>query len=229
MSGFVHLVDHSSALLLCVLVTSFLLLESSGIPLLNSTVLLLAGALSSLGSANIFALAICAVLGSITGACIAYYAGLRGGERVLFALTAKLQIDSRKVKFAQQWIADAGVRMIFLSRILPYIRPFACFPAGISHMPFRRFFLAALSGSLLWCVSMLAVGWVLGRKWKLALYIIQFYTLPTILLVVLAVAAFLFFKYGFLRWWRQQKQQKQPEPGMADVSEQVSGEDLLEV
>jgi len=185
---------------------------------------LLAGALSSLGNVNIFVLAVCATLGSISGACIAYYVGLRGGERALFALATKVRIDTRNVQRAQQWVANAGVRMIFLSRILPYIRPFACFPAGISRMPFRRFFLAALSGSLLWCCSILAVGWTLGRKWKLALHIIQVYTLPAILLVLLAVAAFLFVKYGFPRRWRQQKQ-----PGIVDECEQVSGEDLLEV
>lgn len=228
MNGLFHLVDHSSALLLCVLVTSFLLLESSGIPLLNSTILLLAGALSSLGHANIFMLMLCATLGSITGACIAYFVGLRGGEGVLFALATILHIDTRKVQNAQQWVANAGARVIFLSRILPYIRPFACFPAGIAHMPFRRFFLAALSGSLLWCVSMLAVGWALGRKWKEALYIIQVYTLPVILLIVLAVGVFLFVKYSLLRH-RNWKQQKQAEITSSDERELTPGEDLIEV
>lgn len=226
MSDLIHLVDHSSALLLCVLVTSFLLLESSGIPLLNSTVLLLAGALSSLGHANIFALALCATLGSIAGACIAYYVGLRGGERALYALAARLRIDTTKVQKAQQYVAQAGVRVIFLSRILPYIRPFACFPAGISRMPFHRFFLAALSGSLIWCVSMLAVGWALGRKWREALDFIETYTLPTILLVVLAVAVFLFVKYGLLR---RRRRQKRTETTSFDERELTPGEDLIEV
>ena len=226
MNGLLHLVDHSSALLLCVLVTSFLLLESSGIPLLNSTILLLAGALSSLGHANIFVLMLCATLGSITGACAAYFVGLRGGEEVLFALAARLHIETRKVQNAQQWVANAGARMIFLSRILPYIRPFACFPAGISHMPFRRFFLAALSGSLLWCVSVLVVGWALGRKWKEALYIIQVYTLPVILMMVLVVVVFLFVKYGLLRHLRPRKQAALCREEMIETA---SNEDLLEV
>ncbi len=116
--------------------------------------------------------------------------------------------------------------MIFLSRILPYSRPFACFPAGISHMPFRRFFLAALGGSLLWCISMLAVGWALGRKWKEALYIIQVYTLPVILMIVLAVAVFLFVKYGLLRRIRTPKQDM---PLRDEAFKPVSDEDLLEV
>lgn len=81
--------------------------------------------------------------------------------------------------------------MVFVSRMTPYVRPFACFPAGIAYMPFARFFAAALAGSFLWCVAFLYLGWSLGRRWPLALHLIQSYTLPTVGGVLLLIASYI--------------------------------------
>lgn len=191
--GFVvHTLQHISPLLVYTLVTAFLLLESSGIPILNTTLLLCSGALAALGRVNLAILLFVAILGSLLGACSAYGLGRRYGEPLLLRLSRFLRIDEKKVRLAERWFARSGARMIFFSRIIPYIRPFACFPAGISAMSFPRFVLASLLGSTIWCTTCLLVGWTLGPRWREALYLMHFYTLPTIgillaLLVVLIV------------------------------------------
>jgi len=186
------LIHHTNPLWIYMIVGMFLLLESSGVPIVNSTLLLLTGALASLGHLNIFALALASIAGSIAGACLAYVIGWYGGARLLRGAAARLRIDTRKTQLLEKWFHRAGARMIFLSRIIPYIRPFSCFPAGIARMPFRRFFAAAASGSVVWCVGMLAIGWNLGPRWRLALYLMQRYTvLAVVVIVLLAVGYFL--------------------------------------
>ena len=195
----VHLIHNTNPLWIYLIVGVFLLLESSGVPIINSTLLLLTGALASLGHLDIFALAVVSIAGSVTGACLAYAIGRHGGALLLRRAAAKLRIDPRKIEMLERWFQRAGARMIFFSRIIPYIRPFSCFPAGIARMPFRRFFAAAASGSVIWCVGILTLGWNLGRRWKLALSLMQHYTVPVVLVILLLLAVYLLVKITLKR------------------------------
>lgn len=225
MDWLVHLSHHINPLLLCLFVGVMLLLESSGVPILNSSLLLFSGAVASFGHVNIFILALVAIVGSAAGASLAYLIGLRGGKIALQRLTARLCIDPRKIERANRWFSSAGTRMIFFSRILPYVRPFTCFLAGIARMPFRRFFAAALSGSVIWCVAMLSIGWALGRRWREALYLIQVYTLPALGIIALIVVAYLLAKFAIVRRMKSQ----QMAPGQEGDSEDRHSDDLVEV
>lgn len=223
-----------------------LLLESTGIPIANTTLLLFTGALASLGHLNIWVLTIAAILGSILGACIAYILGAQLGRqiflrlKVLFnvlpfippepkarrfrsacltrsvaqsALAGGIQsrtegalegwsfyIDPEKASLSEHWFQKSGLWMVFFSRMIPYVRPFACFPAGISRMPILRFFLAASAGSILWCVGMLYLGWVLGPRWQVALYLVQSYTFPTLGIAAVIIVAYLLIKHTIKRY-----------------------------
>jgi len=222
----IHVFRHTNPIIFYLIVAIILLLESSGIPIANNTLLLFTGALASFGHLNILVLAIVALMGSISGACLAYVIGLRGGRRFLFRVSKRLHIDAQKINKAEGWFHRTGARMIFLSRITPYIRPFACFPAGMTRMPFRHFFVAALSGSILWCVTVLSIGWTLGRNWRVAYSFIQTYTLLTIGLLALAIAAFILIKYAMRR--RQRSQTEAASDEESDIERQDT-RDLLEV
>jgi membrane protein DedA with SNARE-associated domain len=187
-----HLLLHTSPLFICLLVGCVLLLESSGVPILNSTLLLFTGALASLGHLHIVDLTVFAVTGSVIGACVAYYIGKRGGRQVLFRLALLFHLNMTKVDMVEHWFQRSGAWMIFFSRMLPYARPFACFPAGIAQMSFMRFFCCALLGSLIWCVSLLTVGWNLGKRWELAVTAIQQYTVPVLALVAGLIVLYIF-------------------------------------
>ena len=222
----IHVFRHTNPLIFYLIVAVILLLESSGIPIANNTLLLFTGALASFGHLNILVLAIVAIVGSISGACLAYVIGLRGGRRFLFRVSNRLHIDAQKINKAERWFHRTGARMICLSRVTPYIRPFACFPAGMTRMPFRRFFVAVLSGSILWCVTVLSIGWTLGRNWRVAYSFIQTYTLLTFGILALAIAAFFLVKYAIRRHQRNQTQAASGEE--SDIERQAT-RDLLEV
>lgn len=206
MNLLIHASHHINPLLLCLFVGVILLLESSGIPILNTSLLLFAGAVASFGHVNIVVLTLVAIIGSTAGACLAYLIGLRGGEPALRRLMSRLRIDPQKIEKANRWFSNAaGARMIFLSRIIPYVRPFACFFGGIARMPFRRFFIAVLSGSIVWCTAIISVGWSLGRRWREALDLFQTYTLPTLGVIALAVAVFLLARFALNRRLHRQQ------------------------
>jgi membrane protein DedA with SNARE-associated domain len=142
---------------------------------------------------NIVNLALASIVGSVAGACLAYYIGGHGGQQVLLRLASLFHVDTEKIAIVERWFQHSGAWMIFFSRMLPYARPFACFPAGIAQMNFPRFFCAAFAGSTIWCISMLVVGWNLGKRWELAVAAIQQYTLPVLGLIILLLVLYIFF------------------------------------
>ena len=221
-----HLITHLNPLLIYLIVALSLLLESSAVPIVNSTLLLFTGALASLGYLNFWVLAIVAILGSIAGACLAYMIGRRGGRRLFLHLAGVFRVSEQKVEIAESWFQKRGILMIFLARITPYIRPFACFPAGISRMRFERFFLAALTGSIVWCFGLLYLGWALGSRWRLAFDFMRHYTIPTICLLILLIILYFLIKHALKRYspWRLR-----PPSSSSNKEDEHNNSDLLEV
>ncbi len=185
-----HLLLHISPLLIYFIVALALALESSGIPIVNSTLLLFTGALASYSHINVVLLAIVAIVGSVAGACCAYMIGARGGRRVMLRFAFFFHLDRHEVRIFEGWFRKYGIWMVFASRIVPYIRPFTCFPAGFSRTNFTRFFISVTLGSLLWCTTMLYLGWSLGKRWEVALQLIQSYTIPALVLLILLVVLY---------------------------------------
>jgi len=188
----VHFFLHTSPLLIYLIVAVILALESTGIPIVNSTLLLLTGALAAAGYFDILGLAAVSILGSVCGACIAYTISARGGRRVMLRLALLFHLKRHKIRLFERWFQRYGIWMIFASRIMPYIRPFACFLAGLSRISFFRFLVSVTIGSTIWCTSMLALGWFLGRRWELALPLIQRYMMPALCIVALLLGLYCF-------------------------------------
>lgn len=226
MDSIIHFILNASPFLVYLLVALVLLLESSAIPVANTTLLLLTGALASLGHLDISILAVAAILGSISGACLAYLLGFRGGRQVMLSLTTRFRVDPQKIMMAENWFQTAGVWMVFLSRIIPYVRPFASLPCGISHMPFRRFLLAALSGSIVWCIGILSIGWILGPRCLLALNFVKTYTIPAICGLILLIAITVLIQYRVNRFIRSKLSSNAPSQ---DSQEEQNNCDLIEI
>lgn len=178
-------VMHTNPFWIYLIVMLLLAFESSGIPIVNSTLLLFTGALAASGRFNIGILGFVAIIGSIGGACCAYAIGAHGRRRTMLRMALFFRLDRHKIQLFEHWFQRYGIWMVFASRIIPYIRPFTCFPAGFSHTNFTRFFISVTLGSMIWCTTMLYLGWSLGRRWGLALHLIQSYTIPVLVLLAL--------------------------------------------
>src|SRR5579859_8235779 len=112
-----HFFLHANPLLIYLVVALVLMLESSGVPVANNTLLLLTGALATTGHLDIWLLGIFAIVGSCAGASQAYYLGARGGRRILVRVARFFHIKEEKISIAERWFQQSGVWMIFLSRM----------------------------------------------------------------------------------------------------------------
>lgn len=226
MHALTDFIIHANPIMIYMIVAIVLMLESCGVPIVNNTLLLLTGALATLGYLNIWILIPVAIIGSISGACLAYVIGAYGSRTTFLHVATILHIDRQKVDITRSWFQKAGPWMIFFSRMTPYVRPFTCFLGGITHMPFSRFGMAALSGSIIWCVVMLQIGMALGARWHVALFLMQRYTMHSLGVLILGIMLY-FCIARAIKHCIYQRLQKEVNPQVSE-SEQTERE-LLEV
>ena len=66
---------------------------------------------------------------------------------------------------AHEWFEHHGEFAVFASRMLPFVRAFISYPAGIAEMDIKKFSVYSFLGSLVWCFALAYVGFILGRNW----------------------------------------------------------------
>jgi membrane protein DedA with SNARE-associated domain len=74
-------------------------------------------------------------------------------------------LSRHDLDLADRWFSKYGEVIVFVSRLLPAIRTFIAFPAGVARMNLTRFVIYTFAGSLPWCLGLAYVGQKLGEKW----------------------------------------------------------------
>ena len=74
-------------------------------------------------------------------------------------------LSRHDLDLADRWFAKYGEIIVFVSRLLPAIRTFIAFPAGVARMNLPRFIIYTFAGSLPWCLGLAYVGQKLGEQW----------------------------------------------------------------
>jgi membrane protein DedA with SNARE-associated domain len=169
----------------------WLALESCGLPLPNEIVLLAAGSLAGQGLLSPVLLVLVATASSVLGASAAYEIGKRGGRAAVLRYGRYIRLDEHRLDAVERWFERSGAVAIALSRITPFVRTVASFPAGMLQLRYRTFLIAATLGSLVWCTVMVTLGVLLGSNYTVALRLIERYTLPAILVIALLFAGYL--------------------------------------
>jgi len=106
------------------------------------------------------------VLGTMVGSWAAYGVG-RGGRLELFERHgAKLHMGPAQIERADRWFQRYGPPAVLFGRMIPLIRAFVSLPAGIARMPFWRFTVYSLIGTVPWVLGLALAGNALGSEWK---------------------------------------------------------------
>jgi membrane protein DedA with SNARE-associated domain len=140
-------------------------IESACIPLPSEIIMPFAGYLVYKGQFNLWAVGIAGAVGCVVGSWVAYYVGLYGGRPMIEKYGRYILLSRHDLDLADRWFARYGEVIVFASRLLPVIRTFIAFPAGVARMNMTRFTLYTFLGSLPWCIGLAYVGQVLGEQW----------------------------------------------------------------
>jgi len=141
-------------------------IESACIPLPSEIIMPFAGYLVSRGEMNLWGVGIAGAVGCVLGSLVAYWVGMYGGRPVIEKYGRYVLISRQDLELADRWFSRYGEAIIFTSRMLPAVRTFIAFPAGVARMNLTRFIVYTFAGSLPWCLGLAYVGQKLGEKWN---------------------------------------------------------------
>lgn len=140
-------------------------IESACIPLPSEIIMPFSGYLVYTGRFSLWAVSTAGAIGCVVGSLVAYWVGMYGGRPVIEKYGKYVLISLHDLDIADRWFARRGEVIVFASRLLPVIRTFIAFPAGVARMNLPRFVVYTFLGSFPWCMGLAYAGQVLGEQW----------------------------------------------------------------
>lgn len=141
-------------------------IESACIPLPSEIIMPFAGYLVLKGEFTLWGAALAGALGCVVGSVIAYYIGVYLGRDFILKYGRYFLINSKDIDWAERWFKKYGSAAIFFSRLLPVIRTFISFPAGVVRMKMTPFIFYTFLGSYPWCYGLAWLGKKMGENWN---------------------------------------------------------------
>jgi membrane protein DedA with SNARE-associated domain len=141
-------------------------IESACIPLPSEIIMPFSGYLVSTGQMNLWGVAVAGAVGCVLGSLVAYWVGMYGGRPLIEKYGRYILLSHHDLDLADRWFAKYGEVIVFVSRLLPAIRTFIAFPAGVARMNLTKFVIYTFAGSLPWCLGLAYAGQKLGEQWN---------------------------------------------------------------
>ena len=142
-----------------------MLVESCGVPFPSEVTMPVAGLLAATGHLNLVAVIVVGAFANLVGSVIAYWLAARFGEPLLLGPGRYAGIRRHHLEIADGWFQRWGLPAVFFGRMLPVIRTYISFPAGLARVNLPRFSILTFVGALPWCAALTLVGYVLGRNY----------------------------------------------------------------
>jgi membrane protein DedA with SNARE-associated domain len=140
-------------------------IESACVPLPSEIIMPFAGYLAYLHRFNLIWAATAGAIGCNLGSVVAYWIGAKGGRPLVERYGKWVLMSHHDLDRMTRFFESYGAITVLLGRLLPVVRTFIAFPAGIAKMPQLRFHIYTFVGSWPWCYALAYVGMKLGEKW----------------------------------------------------------------
>lgn len=161
--------------------------ESCGFPFPSEVIMPTSGLLASAGHMNLVAAIVAGALANLVGSLIAYGVAARFGEPLLLGPGRYIGIRRHHLELADGWFRRWGLLAVLVGRVLPVIRTYISFPAGLARVELVRFSALTFIGALPWCAALALVGYALGRNYDRVSAPIEKAALVVAALVVIVV------------------------------------------
>lgn len=174
--------------------------ESAGLPISSEIVVPLGGALAAQGTLGLGGTASSLVLvvlvssvANLAGSLIAFYLTRRYGERVVLSRAGRWMGLSRgHLRLANRFFDRFGLWAVFAGRLLPIVRTYISFPAGLSKIGYLRFTLATMAGAIPWNFALAYAGYKLGQHYETVAATLGPFAIPIAIVVVILLG---------VAWW----------------------------
>jgi membrane protein DedA with SNARE-associated domain len=187
--------------------------ESAGLPISSEIVVPLGGALASQGKLNFVLVVFVSSLANLAGSLIAFWLTRRYGERVVLSRAGRrLGMSRGHLRLANRFFGRFGLWAVFIGRLLPIVRTYISFPAGLSKIGYVRFTLATLAGAIPWNLALAYAGLKLGQNYEKVAATMGPFVIPIAIGVVILLG---------VAWWFGRNLGEDEEAAIAEESASV--------
>jgi len=141
--------------------------ESCGVPFPSEVVMPTGGLLAATGHipGGLVAVIVAGAAANLVGSLIAYVVAARFGEPLLLGPGRYIGIRRHHLELADGWFRRWGLFAVLIGRVLPVIRTYISFPAGLARIDLGRFSALTFIGALPWCAALAIAGYTLGKNY----------------------------------------------------------------
>ena len=168
-------------------------LESSFVPFPSEVVVPPAGYLAAQGKMNIYFVVLSGVAGSVIWALVNYFIAVYMGRGLLKKYGRYLFLNEEKFAKVDGFFLKHGEVTTFTGRLIPVIRQYISFPAGLAGMNIPKFCFYTGLGAGIWVVVLAWVGFFIGNNPELMHSKLK--TISILLLVFVAVIIVCYFYF----------------------------------
>jgi len=180
--------------------------ESCGIPFPSEIIMPLAGWMllkeNSLPVYSVFMAGGYGALGNTLGSIIAYYIGMWAGRPLILKYGRYILLSRHDLDLTDRWFSRSGSWTVLVSRLLPVVRTYISFPAGIAKMNIFKFIAYTFIGSFVWSTGLAYGGYLLGQHWESIRNAIRPFDPLIVALIFIAIG---FYIWRHLRNRREEK------------------------
>ena len=174
----VHFVEHLGVS--GIFIMTFL--ESTFVPIPSEITMLPAGYLIQQGKMDLFSVLAASICGTVGGAYFNYWLAKRFGRGLFLRYGKYFFMTEEKLLKLEMFFYKHGAISTFTGRLIPGIRHYISFPAGLARMDVKKFFIYTAAGGAIWMCVLIGLGHYIGENQALAAKY-----LPMIKLGILAV------------------------------------------
>lgn len=168
-------------------------LESSFFPFPSEVVIPPAGYLAAIGEMNLIVVILSGIFGSILGALINYYIAIKFGRSLMIKYGKFFFITEEKFQYVEDFFTKHGEITTFIGRLIPVVRQYISFPAGIARMNIFKFIFYTGLGASIWVIVLTYVGYFVGNNIELVKSNLRTITLTLIPILILIIAVYIIF------------------------------------
>lgn len=167
-------------------------IESACIPLPSEIIMPMAGWMAYRGIFDLWMAAIFGTIGNTLGSVIAYWVGYLGGRPILMKYGRYVLITEHDMEVADRWFARYGEWAVLFGRLLPVVRTFISFPAGVARMHFGKFVIYSTIGAFPWVLALAYAGKLMGDNWVLVRSVLHNFDYPILAALLAGVAYYIY-------------------------------------
>ncbi len=172
---------------------TMMFLESSFFPFPSEVAMIPAGYLASIGKMNLVIAITSGIAGSLAGALFNYFLAVKYGRGFLIRYGKYFFISEETIEKVERFFKVHGHISTFSGRLIPAVRQYISFPAGLARMNLKEFSFYTTLGAGIWTTILALIGYFVGKNEVLIKKYTHEISISLLLVLLLGIGIYIYF------------------------------------